>query len=89
MFKTFIPPQTDRMTHSFIGCSESKVILFSSDEKTATTTTTTKKMNKKALQASTKSKRSHLVHFTNKHSQHGQSTHTKAHCYVGNLLEDG
>ena len=34
MFKTFIPPQTDRMTHSFIGCSESKVILFSSDEKT-------------------------------------------------------
>ena len=29
---------------------------------------------KKALQTSTRSKRSHLLHFTNKHSQHGQSS---------------
>ena len=36
------------------------------------------KTNKKALQTSTRSKRSHLVHFTNKHSRHGQSTHRKA-----------
>ena len=76
MFKTFIPLQTDGMIRSFfnIGCSESKVIF----KWRKSSKNNKKKTNKKALQTFTRSKRSHLVHFKNKHSRHGQSTHRKA-----------
>ena len=68
MFKTFIPPQTDGMIRSSfnIGCSESKVIF----KWRKNNNNNNKKTNEKALQTSTRSKRSHLVYFTNKHSQH-------------------
>ena len=56
------------------GCSESKVIFkWWKNNKD-----NNKKTNKKALQTSKWSKRSHLVYLTNKHNQHGQSTHRKA-----------
>ena len=76
MFKTFIPPQTDGMICSSfnIGFSESKVI-FNWRENNKKNN---KKTNKKALQTPTRSKLSHLVYFTNKHSRHGQSTHRNA-----------
>ena len=75
-FKTFIPFQTDRMIRfSYnIVCSESKVIL----KWRKNNNDNDKKTNKKALQTSTRSKRSHLMYLTNKHSQHRQSTHRKA-----------
>ena len=64
MFKTFFPPQTDRMIRSSfnIGCSESKLIFkWRKHNKN-----NNKKTNQKALQTSEKSRRSHLVYFTNK-----------------------
>ena len=75
MFKTFIPHRTDGMIRSSfnIGCSESKVIFkWLKNNKNDIK----KKTKKKASQTSTRSKRSHLVDFTNKHSQHGQSSHS-------------
>ena len=74
--KPFIPPRTDGIIRSSfnIGCSESKVIFkWRKNSKNKQ-----QKTNKKALQTFTRRKGSHLVHFTNKHSRHGQSTHRKA-----------